>query len=1097
MSKVYDRYRVPGEPDVWYLKLSDGSVYGPEEHSVVFRWASEGRIAPGDQISQDNITWVFAENVARMRMDWMAEMGNGKTYGPFNLLAVPNLVRHGTFRPTARLVNRYTGKSLRVEDVLKSDVATELAVQDDVVAVLDNSPAVAGPLPPVQAQPKQNENATHHKDGRHKTHSDVDHRLEELQKRFATAETELAAHKLELDEERRKREALGDSIKHLEKEKESAVKQIGELKAELEEEKSLHTTVRTSSGEKEKDLVDRIEVFTSNANKMKVTLQEAQQQLAEQRQKNLDIEKQKLRVEQELGQRIEQLSSHVQATKKLDAEVRDLKAQLGKSAELLQNVRQEMRKDRQDLLEASRKKENELQTHLGEKTNAVDQLRQEIEQLINKVQSAQAAQKRVENELSEKTIRHDSLTKESTAKEQTLLRQIEEFRKQLQNKTDLLDKEQRLRSDADAQRDETAKKRDAETHDLKAQLDKSTELLQSVRQELQEAKQNLEAKQRELQHLVESNNRKAKELQTSLGEKASAIDRLKQEMEQLINQLHATQSVQKRVENELNEKTVRYDSLAKESTAKEQTLGRQIEELHKEVENKTGLLEKEQRLRNEANGQHKETTQKLDGELQSRKAQLDKLANLLETARQELKKEKASHVETEKTSKDRLGELEKEIQVLTLQVTVSSKYAADVQIQLNKEKEDRKSLHESSQAEQKELQNALNEKSKVVEQMEQSNLKERKEQGDTIHSIRLAEEELQRDVDEKTGLLERIKRELEKEKTWRADAEAKNKEAGNNAESEIRTLNAQIAGLAKFLEATKLELYSERGEHTAFVKSIAEKEKALRDQIRSGSIEHIASLEGEIADLKAKADETAGLVEKARTELENERGKRETAAAEMAARVTQLEQELKTSATRNKELTDELVKNKELPSIQEEFTREKESLLKQVKELEGRRNHAEILVQETLSELNKHKERQNVIAQEAQARQLALEKRIKELEEAAPPAKWYLKMTDGSVYGPAEMPELRDWADQCRVVPGNELSQDRQKWIPAESIPELKMNWLIELLDKSTYGPLTDIALGELVRDGLAAPDAKVTNRITNEQTFLDKLQRRIQPRQT
>ena len=100
------------------------------------------------------------------------------------------------------------------------------------------------------------------------------------------------------------------------------------------------------------------------------------------------------------------------------------------------------------------------------------------------------------------------------------------------------------------------------------------------------------------------------------------------------------------------------------------------------------------------------------------------------------------------------------------------------------------------------------------------------------------------------------------------------------------------------------------------------------------------------------------------------------------------------------------------------------------------------------------------------------------------------------MYGPVELTELRNWAEQCRVVPGNELSQDRQKWVPAESIPELGMQWMIELLDKSTCGPFNGVALNELVRDGLAAPDAKVTNKVTNEQTFMDKLWTRLQPGQ-
>ena len=277
MSKVYDKYRVPGEPDVWYLKLSDGSIYGPEEHSVVYRWASEGRIAPGDQMSQDKITWVFAENVTRLRMEWLAETGGGRNYGPFNLLAVPNLVRHGTFKANARLVNKYTGKSLLVEEVLKPTVAAELAVQSDLVAVHDNGPNVAGPVPPVQEQPRQSEHPHKDKDALHHKYHDGGHRAEELQKRTTAAETELARARKELEDLRKKHhdletdakqkhETLTQALDKLGKEKEAAGRHIDELKKELDREKSLHASTQSSIGEKEKSLRDqrRTETLTRN-----------------------------------------------------------------------------------------------------------------------------------------------------------------------------------------------------------------------------------------------------------------------------------------------------------------------------------------------------------------------------------------------------------------------------------------------------------------------------------------------------------------------------------------------------------------------------------------------------------------------------------------------------------------------------------------------------------------------------------------------------------------------------------------------------------------------------------------------------------------
>ena len=425
-------------------------------------------------------------------------------------------------------------------------------------------------------------------------------------------------------------------------------------------------------------------------------------------------------------------------------------------------------------------------------------------------------------------------------------------------------------------------------------------VLQETRKQLEEQKQkNLAIEQQKLQ-----------------------VEReLDQRIEQLISQAQAAQAARERAEIELNEKTNRCDFLAKESAAKEQTLVLQIEELRKESQDKTGLLEKERRQRSESDADHKETSQKLDAELQARKTQLDKLANLLEKARNDLEKEQKDRQNLLEAGRRK----EKELQAsLDSKASDADRLKQDLEKEKASHAETAKKSKEKLTGLEKKLQTALEEKNKIIAQTEQSLQNERKEHAASIRSIRMTEEELQRDLDEKTGLLERTRRELEKEKTLRADSETKRKEAEGSAESEMRNLKAQSAGLAKLLEAAKLELNKEREEHEAFVKVSCETEKALRDEIHGGSGQHIANLEAEIANLKAKADESARLAEQTR---------------------------------------------KDMSATQDGFAREKEAFLKQIQELEGRRNHAEILVQETILELNKHKDKHRAFAQEAQTRQ--------------------------------------------------------------------------------------------------------------------------------
>lgn len=69
-----------------------------------------------------------------------------------------------------------------------------------------------------------------------------------------------------------------------------------------------------------------------------------------------------------------------------------------------------------------------------------------------------------------------------------------------------------------------------------------------------------------------------------------------------------------------------------------------------------------------------------------------------------------------------------------------------------------------------------------------------------------------------------------------------------------------------------------------------------------------------------------------------------------------------------------------------------------------------------------------------------------EIREPEPPSDevrmWYLRVGDGSVYGPIGLSVLCDWATQGRVVPANEVSHDGQDWRPAESIHTLWTYWV-------------------------------------------------------
>lgn len=66
---------------------------------------------------------------------------------------------------------------------------------------------------------------------------------------------------------------------------------------------------------------------------------------------------------------------------------------------------------------------------------------------------------------------------------------------------------------------------------------------------------------------------------------------------------------------------------------------------------------------------------------------------------------------------------------------------------------------------------------------------------------------------------------------------------------------------------------------------------------------------------------------------------------------------------------------------------------------------------------------------------------------------WYVRMSNGNVYGPADVASLVSWAEDGRIDPSSSLSKDRIEWTPAQLMDELGMKWLVELEPGKPIGP--------------------------------------------
>ena len=76
--------------------------------------------------------------------------------------------------------------------------------------------------------------------------------------------------------------------------------------------------------------------------------------------------------------------------------------------------------------------------------------------------------------------------------------------------------------------------------------------------------------------------------------------------------------------------------------------------------------------------------------------------------------------------------------------------------------------------------------------------------------------------------------------------------------------------------------------------------------------------------------------------------------------------------------------------------------------------------------------------------------------DAAAARQWFLrKHDDGTIFGPLSFEQLARWAASAQIAPRDSVSPDAENWIKAPMLPELGMDWIVEVTSESLYGPTT------------------------------------------
>lgn len=80
----------------WFVRMSNGTIFGPINASGLSHWAMDGRVMPDDEVSTDRTNWLRACDLDELGMDTMLELPDGSFKGPYHPQAIDVLAREGS-----------------------------------------------------------------------------------------------------------------------------------------------------------------------------------------------------------------------------------------------------------------------------------------------------------------------------------------------------------------------------------------------------------------------------------------------------------------------------------------------------------------------------------------------------------------------------------------------------------------------------------------------------------------------------------------------------------------------------------------------------------------------------------------------------------------------------------------------------------------------------------------------------------------------------------------------------------------------------------------------------------------------------------------
>ncbi|MBN1557908.1 MAG: hypothetical protein JW951_07160 [Lentisphaerae bacterium] len=308
----------------------------------------------------------------------------------------------------------------------------------------------------------------------------------------------------------------------------------------------------------------------------------------------------------------------------------------------------------------------------------------------------------------------------------------------------------------------------------------------------------------------------------------------------------------------------------------------------------------------------------------------------------------------------------------------------------------------------------------------------------------------------------------------------------DKARAEIKTLKTASERSGRELKAALETLAAEKTGHAGLRRESREREKALQ----ADAAERDRTAAARIRELESQAEQSTRLLEAAQAEIQKARrtAGRQAHAAETAAEHTrELEQRIERLAAENRDLT---TRAERQAGEAQRWRAEAAGAVQTAADVEaGLRSTLMETEQNLQNERDRAAELERRFADQARAHEAyRQEARRREAQRAGGPdapgpagRTWFLRLDDGSLYGPADLDRLVDWAAQCRIGPEHEVSTDKTRWIKATEVPELGLEWDVTLADGAAYGPVNLFAVRDLIADNSVSAESSIVNRHSGE----------------